>query len=387
MDTKSINPKLRILLFTTAFRPFIGGSELAIEEIAKRLPDISFDIITPRYTRRLPRVEAVDNAHIRRVGLGWLGDKLFFPLTGFWTAWRLVRKSDYQIIHAYQASHGAGAAWLLKLFNPKLIFILTLQEGKNLDAQNPAIKFSRRLLIKKADVITVISNYLKDYARRINKKARILMIPNGVDVANFSREYSYGELSGLAVRLGIKPGDKVITTVSRLVPKNGIDILIRTAEILNSNLQTTNYKLLIIGEGGQKEDLVSLAKKLHVYDKIIWAGSVGHAELPRYLKISSVFVRPSRSEGLGSAFLEAMAAGVPVIGTKVGGIPDFLKNKETGVFTEIDNPEDLAEKIDLILNNKELVDKLISNARIMIEEKYNWETIAGQFRELYGNQF
>src|SRR3989344_1185335 len=185
----------RILLFTTAFRPFIGGSELAIEEIAKRLPDINFDIITPRYTRKLTRVEAADNVRIYRVGQGWLGDKLFFPVAGFLAAWRLVRENSYQIMHAYQASHGAGAAWLLKIFNPKLKFILTLQEGKNLDAQNLAVRFFRRLIIKKADIITVISNYLKDRARRINKRARIAIIPNGVDIANFSKEYSYGELS------------------------------------------------------------------------------------------------------------------------------------------------------------------------------------------------
>ena len=386
----------RILLFTTAFRPFIGGSELAIEEIAKRLPDINFDIITPRYTRKLTRVEAADNVRIYRVGQGWLGDKLFFPVAGFMVARQLVHKNGYQIVHAYQASHGAGAAWLLKLFNPRIKFILTLQEGKNLETQNLAVRFFRKLIIKKADAITVISSYLKDCARRINKKVRIVTISNGVDVINFSREYSYGELSGLADRLGIKPGDKVITSVSRLVPKNGVDTLIKAFSMLshkslqkNSAIESVStYKLLIIGdvfigEEEQKEKLVSLARELDVYEKIIWAGSVNHAELPGYLKISDLFVRPSQSEGLGSAFLEAMAAGVPIIGTRVGGIPDFLKDKETGVFAEINNPEDLADKIALVLNNKDLAEKLITNARNLVVEKYDWKTVAEQFKELY----
>ena len=66
----------KILLFTTAFRPFIGGSEIAIEEIAKRLPEVDFDIITPRYTRQLSREENFGNMHVHRTGWGWLGDKL-----------------------------------------------------------------------------------------------------------------------------------------------------------------------------------------------------------------------------------------------------------------------------------------------------------------------
>lgn len=382
MDQKST----KILLFTTAFRPFIGGSELAIEEIAKRLPDVNFDVITPRYTRKLKKREELGNICIHRVGWGMLSDKFLFPVTGFMCAQRLLKERDYNIVHAYQASYGAGAAWLFKLFNPELKFMLTLQEGKNLDTQNRAIRLGRKLIVKKADVITVISSYLKNYAKRLNKKAQILVIPNGVDMANFSKEYGYGELSELADRLGIKPGERVITTVSRLVPKNGVDILIRAMEILDYKLETRNYKLLIIGDGEQRGELASLAKELNVFEKIIWAGSVSHSDLPKYLKISDVFVRPSRSEGLGSAFLEAMAAGVPVIGTKVGGISDFLKNKETGLFAEVNNPEDLTDKISLILNDKDLVEKLKKNAKNLVIEKYNWKIIAEQFRELYGSQ-
>lgn len=383
MEQKSIDSKPCILIFTTAFRPFIGGSEIAIEEITKRLPDINFDILTPRYTRKLSKTEDLDNVRIHRVGWGLLSDKILFPLFGFWKARQLFRAHEYQIVHAYQASQGGGAAWLFSLFYPRFRFILTLQEGKNLDSQDGLIKFFRKLIIKRADVITVISNYLKDYARRFNRQAKIIVIPNGVDIKKFAGEYSYGELSFLADKLGIKPGEKVVTSVSRLVPKNGIDILIKAFQILNSKFKIYDVRLLIIGDGQQKNELISLARRAGVLEKIIWAGSVSHVDLPKYLKISDVFARPSRSEGLGNAFLEAMAVGVPIIGTRVGGIPDFLKNKETGLFAEIDDPEDLAVKINSVLNNKDLVGKLTNSAKSMVAEKYNWATIAGQFRELY----
>lgn len=392
------NNSKRILILTTAYRPFIGGSEIAIEEITKRLPEIDFDIITPRYTRKLPKEVGRDNVTIYRVGWGRLNDKFFFPISGFLKARELIKQNlvaeplsklsgsatKYAAIHAYQASHAAGAAWLLKLFNPRLKFVLTLQEGKDLKTQNRAVKFFRKLIIKKADVITAISNYLKDYARRFNKRAKIMIVPNGVDIDNFAKEYSYGELSMLADWLGIKPGERVIVTVSRLVPKNGIDILIKAFKILNCKLKTVNCKLVLIGDGEQKEKLVLLAKELGIFDKVIFVGSVSHAELPKYLKIADVFVRPSRSEGLGSAFLEAMAAGTPIIGTKVGGIPDFLKDGETGVFCKIDDSEDLADRISLILNDKDLAEKLKKNAKELVAEKYNWDKIAVQFTELYG---
>lgn len=370
---------------------------MAIEEIAKRLPDFDFYIITPRYTRKLSKMEEIGNMHIHRVGWGLLGDKFLFPIAGFLKARKLSlgclevepprgstsKNLKWAAVHAYQASYGGGAAYLFKLFNPNIKFILTLQEGKNLNAQNWTVRLVRKLIIKKADLITAISNYLKNYARKLNKKVKIIIIPNGVDLENFSKGFSYGELSELADYLGIRPGEKVIITVSRLVPKNGIDILIEAFKLAGKSLSLQAYKLIIVGDGPEKESLKLQVESLKLQNNVIFTGSISHAELPKYLKISDVFVRPSRSEGLGSAFLEAMAAGVPVIGTKVGGISDFLKNKETGLFAEVENPEDLAEKIDLVLNDKDLADKLKKNALELVVGKYDWDKIANQTRELY----
>lgn len=361
---------------------------MAFNEVAMRIPGINFDLITSRLSEPSDRgklllsEEKFNNVNVYRVGsrldlAKLILPKNLYPIVAYIKARGLTKKfGPYRQVYALQASQGGGAAWLFKFFNPNVKFLLNLQEGKDLEKQGFLIIFFRKLIIKKADIIIAISNYLKNYAKQINKKAKIMVIPNGVDIANFNKEYSYGELSELADKLGIKPGERVIITVSRLVPKNGVDVLIRAVEILNC-------KLLIIGDGEQKKELISLAKELGILEKIIWAGSINHSDLPKYLKISDVFVRPSRSEGLGSAFLEAMAAGVPIIGTKVGGISDFLKNKETGLFAEVDNPKDLADKISLIFNDKDLAKKLKKNAVELVAEKYNWAEIARQFKELY----
>ena len=139
---------------------------------------------------------------------------------------------------------------------------------------------------------------------------------------------------------------------------------------------------MIVGGGPLKESYKLQVTSYKLQDQVIFAGSVGYDDLPIYLKISDVFVRPSRSEGLGSAFLEAMAAGVPIIGTKVGGIPDFLEDRRTGLFTKLD-PEDIASKIFILFENTALRHDIIRNGSNLVREKYNWDKIAIQFKELY----
>ncbi len=373
----------KILLFTTAYRPFVGGSEIAIEEIVKRLPDIFFDIVTPRLRRDSLQSEAGDNFRIHRIGWGWSLDKLFFPISGFLYSRKLVKKNDYDFFHIFQASQAGGAAWLLKFFHPRIPLILTLQEGKDLDNQNSFVRFARRLLIRRANKITAISDYLRKYVLKIRKNAPVAVIPNGVDIDNFCRDFSYGELSALQDQVGIKPGEKVIITNSRMVSKNGIGDLIKAVAILSGKEKEPVFKLLLLGEGGQKGELLKLVETLGIKDRVVFVGQVSHDELPKYLKISDVFIRPSLSEGLGNAFLEAMAASVPVIGTPVGGIPDFLKNEETGLFCKVGNPEDVAQKIEKLVSDDTLRKTIIENGLRLVKEKYNWEIIAIKYAELY----
>ena len=388
----------KIIIFTTAFRPFVGGSELAIEETVKRLPEFFFEIITPRIKRGLPDEELGANFRINRVGAGLLLDKFLFPITGFLYSRKFLSTFGGKniITHAYQASYGAGAAWLAKIFFPKINFILTLQEGKNLEKQGFLINFFRKLIIWKADRSTAISIYLKNYLLNARKDLPVSLIPNGVDIDNFSRQFSYGEMTDLEKKLGIQPDDKVIISASRLVFKNGLDLLIGALAIIKEKDPDTSYKLILAGEGPLEESLKFQVKSLKLDKNVVFTGSVGHKELPLYLKISDVFVRPSRSEGLGNAFLEAMAAGVPVIGTRVGGILDFLEDpstdstgspqagsgQATGLFCSLE-PEDIAFKIRIILENDKLKQELINNARQLVKDKYSWDLISKKLGELY----
>jgi glycosyltransferase involved in cell wall biosynthesis len=368
----------RILIFSTAYKPLIGGSEIALEQIVRHLPNVFFDIITIRFNSSLEKKECAGNYCVYRLGFGGNIGKFFFPLLGFFKGLHLYARNNYSLIQAYQASQGAGAAWLLKIFKPQLKFILTLQEGKELAKQNFLIKYFRRLIIRKADFITVISRYLQEYSQSINPRVTPVIIPNGVAVEKFKNARPDENLYGT---LGIKKEDRVIISVSRLVNKNGLADLISSVAAVKR--QIPQIKLVLIGRGPLLGKLRKQAESSMPGETVIFLGEIRHEKLPEFLKIADVFVRPSLSEGLGNSFLEAMAAGVPVIGTAVGGIPDFLIDGKTGLICEPRNPADLAEKIIRILSDHGLREQIKSQALKLVEEKYNWATIARQFEALY----
>lgn len=379
--------KSRVLILTTAYLPYVGGSELAIKNITDRLPEIYFDLITARLSKDLPAYEKIGNVNVYRVGNSFglspfLLPKNFFPIAVFFKARQLMRQEGkYDIIHAYQASQAAGGGWLLKWKYPHIPFLVTMQEGKELNQQSRLVRFFRYLIFKKTDAFTVISNYLAHYIRSQNLKVPIAIIPNGINPEKFNFPSSNpAALDKLKEKLGIKMDERVIVTVSRLVPKNGIrDLIGAMPETLK---QIPNAKLLIIGSGKLEKNLNDQIGELNLEKNVLMIGEVENDNLPDYLLISDVFVRPSLSEGLGTAFLEAMAAGVPIIGTPVGGIADFLIDHQTGLFCRVGDSKDLADKITTLLIDKELRGNIIKNAKELALRRYNWDNIASEFKNL-----
>lgn len=364
----------RVLILTTAYLPQVGGSELAIKNITDRLPEIFFDLITSRPSKNILEFEKIGNVNVYRVGnsfglFSFLLPKNFLPLAVFFKAHQLIQKNGpYKTIHAYQASQAAGGGWLLKWRYPKIPFMVTVQEGKVLNKQSLLTRIFRYFILRKADSVTVISNYLAQYVRSQNPKVPVVTIPNGVDLNKF------------------RPNDnhvysKTIITSSRLVEKNGVGDLIEAMAMVCEKIP--DAKLKIIGDGPLRENYKFKIINLKLKDRVELLGEVSPDEIPQYLANADVFVRPSLSEGLGTAFLEAMASGLPIVATSVGGIPDFLKDGETGLFCKVRNPDDIASKIIKLLEDGDLRNRLIHNGRKLVEEKYDWNKIAEQFRELY----
>ena len=132
-----------------------------------------------------------------------------------------------------------------------------------------------------------------------------------------------------------------------------------------------------------EKKLKDLAEELNLQDKILFLGHINHNDLPKYYSMADIFVRPSLSEGLGNVFLEAMACGTPIIGTPVGGIPDFLKNSKTGLFCEVNNPQDITQKIKEILGNDSLKKTLAENGLKLVQKQYSWDKISGTMENIF----
>ena len=141
--------------------------------------------------------------------------------------------------------------------------------------------------------------------------------------------------------------------------------------------------LQILGSGPLEGRLKLLAVELGVSGSVEFYGHIEPAALPKYLYNADVFVRPSRSEGLGSSFLEAMAAGLPVVATPVGGIPDFLSDGKTGLFSRVDDPVDLAEKIKRVLDDPKLSARLAANAKQLVQARYDWELVSKSMDRIF----
>ncbi len=394
----------KILIFSTAYFPFVGGAEVAVKEITNRIDSCGWALITARMDRKLPKQERVGNVDVYRVGIGCKTiDKILLPFLGFLKAVKLHKKNNYDIVWPIMASQASIAAAFFKIFKPKVKLILTLQEGDEEEHLKRYVFGSNLLykifiqpwhllVFKKADYVTAISNYLKQRALLNGVKREVEVVPNGVSVDRFKISDLRFKIADFKHELGILENEKVVITTSRLVKKNGVDDLIKAMPKLQIIPQPnkfgagqTNYKLLILGTGPDEEKLRQLAKELKIEDKVLFLGQVSQKELPKYLWISDVFCRPSLSEGLGNSFLEAMVAGIPVVATSVGGIPDFLQDGKTGWFCKVKDPKSIAEKIKYILDerNKEEVRRVVENAGKIIEEKYNWNNIAIKFKEIF----
>ncbi len=373
----------RILIFSTNYFPNIGGAEVAVKEITDRLPDMEFDMVVPRISKKNPKHEKIGNVNIYRIGFGNTFDKFIFPKLAVPKAFLLQKKHKYNATWSIMASQASIASSFFKMRYKNIPLILTLQEGDeeehlkryvfgNKFLYKHIIKPWHLLVFKYADYVTVISNYLKDRAVRNGVAIeKINIIPNGVDVKQFSPT---GEDMQLKQELDIKENEKIIITTSRLVKKNAIGDLIDAMRYLPDNT-----KLLILGTGYEEEKLKAKAYKFH--GRVQFLGDIDHRILPTYLHISDVFVRPSLSEGMGNSFIEAMATGIPVVATPVGGIPDFLINEKTGLFCEVNNSKSIAVQINRLLSEAQLRRTIISNAQKMAEERYDWDIIAKNMKE------
>lgn len=386
--------KKRILIFSLAYHPFIGGAEIAIKEITDRLSpaEFEFDLITLLFDKNLPRREKMGNVNVYRIGFGkkrptaaelvrfpMYLNKIFFPVGAFLKALSLDRAKKYDALWCMMSYTGFSALFF-NWFRRKIPIILSLQEGDSISHIVGRLRIRAvfplyRAIFRRATIVQVISKYLEKFARSMGVTSQIEVIPNAVDTELFRTPVADENLRALKLELGKGDGDIFLITTSRLVKKNGIADAIRALSYLPDN-----YKFLILGAGALEDELKKKTRVLGLAKRVKFLGQIGYAEIPKYLQVSDVFVRPSLSEGMGNSFIEAMAAGIPIVATAVGGITDFLHDRWTGIFCNVADPHDVAEKVKQLMDDEALRSHIVSQARKLALEKYDWNLIAADMK-------
>ena len=327
----------------------VGGIETFCNDVLPRLNDIEFMVFTRRYKNSL-KEETIGNVKVIRSP--FLNLPMLQTFTFNFFSFFKARKIKADMIWAHEPVAGFYAYWISKL--AKIPYMLHVHSRGSLEPAN----FNRRFWMKVMEryayktakqVIFVSSNIAKD----INKNG--IVIPVGIDVDKFKSSSIDSDLS--------KINGKKICYLGRLSSVKGINYLIESFAKLNQD----DLNLVIVGEGDQKNKLMSLVKELNLENKVHF---LGYKQSNTILPFIDVLVLPSLSEGLPHSVLEAIACKKPVVATSVGDLPNLLKN----YLVKPKDVDELAGKIEkALLENK--IDKIPKELKI--------EEVVSSLRKLF----
>ena len=293
------------------------------------------------------------------------------------------------IVHSHLSSMELLSA-VLKFFNPKKINLVIT---KHLDShfleasfgQNKFIKgvFIDRFILKNANKIICISQQVKKYfEKKISiSKNKIRVIYYGIDQDYFvnDQKFKNTKLAKL-IRKKLQKKNFLICCIARHVKQKSLDFLILSfAEYQKKNINST---LLLLGDGPERSKFIKLAKKNDIYKKIIWVKYSKNVK--DLLNLANVFVLPSRYEGFGMVFLEAMLTSTPIISTNASAIPEVIKHNYNGILIEPNNIKQMISALKKI-QDKKTVKMFNTNSKKLLLSKFSLNKMYKKTNEIYYN--
>lgn len=377
----------KLCIVTHTFLPHVGGIEKVVNEQSKRLlhKNYSPTVVTNRIgTPKTYRVDGVPVQCYESLNTGFrLGIPYSIPTIPSLPVF-VKNIAASEIVHAH------GHPYLTSLIAGKLAkqygkpFVLTqhntyIEYNSIFDQVETVNDLSvGKQNLNSADQIIAISQATRDYVLRLGAKpSKVKVVYNGVDLARF--RFIRGKREEMRRKLGIPQDATVVLTVRRLVYKNGVDTLLDCAKIATK--KNPKIVFLAVGKGPDLESVRGQVARLGLETNFKLVGFVSDDDLPFYYNLADLFVLPSKSgEGLPLVALEAMACGLPVVATDVGGIKEILVN-DYGKLVPPKQPELLANAIlefsavDFSSRKTEL--------RAKVEEKFSWDSNVERLVELY----
>ena len=240
------------------------------------------------------------------------------------------------------------------------------------DARDCIMRFA---LNRWATVVVTVSAAIQDeYVRRGLNRAKTRVVHNGIDVGKFDRARDACRTL-LQEQFGISGQVPLVVTVSVLRPAKGIEVLLEAIP------QVPNAHFLIVGDGPKREEWMATAQRLDISDRVHWAGY--RRDVASFLPGCDVFAHPSLDDAFPTVLLESLAAGVPIVASRVGGIPEIVEEGQTGRLVPAGDADALSTAIRQLLTDRTGLDARRSAARATAAQRFSTEAWVARLSRIY----
>jgi len=291
---------------------------------------------------------------------------------------KVAETENLDLLHVHYAiPHSISAILARESLKPKRhLPVITTLHGTDITlvgADRSYLPITRYGIVQ-SDGVTAISHYLKEATREIFQFDDIEVIPNFICQTDYARHPVEELRSSLA-----SEGEPLLVHVSNFRPvKRPVDCVEILARVLKKGIST---RLIMVGDGSERTNVEHRARCLGVYDKCVFVGK--QPNIVDYLSAADVLLLPSEQESFGLAALEAMACEVPVIASRVGGIPEVVTDGETGFLSEMGDVEKMAEDAARLLSDTTLRREMGKRARESAVSRYRTDIVIPQYIEFY----
>jgi glycosyltransferase involved in cell wall biosynthesis len=393
----------RICLLTETYYPVVGGGETQARSLAEGLTAQGWQVLvlTRRSDASLPRQEMIGGVPVYRLWpSGTAHWKKWGLLLSSGTAlWRLRREYDLIFVSGFRVV-GITAVLLANLLRKRVILKAdSLGEMSGSFFAGGLARFGlrpgslpfraflglRNRILRRADRFVAISTVVAEelLAHPVSDE-RIERIPNSVDIGRF-HPVSPQKKQALRQQLDLPLEGQIVVFSGRLVSYKGLPLLLKVWRDLQTRFNQAS--LLLVGSGGLDIDNCEAELRQYVAGhrletSVLFSGSVSNVE--DYLQAADIFVFPTENEAFGISLIEAMACGLAVIGTAVGGVQDILENGRTGLLIPPGDFEPLAASLTRLLADTHLRQRLGTAARQQVEAHYSHDQVIRRYANLFG---
>jgi len=379
---------MKILLFSYNFPVSVGETGDVLYYLFREYADnseLQIDLVTPSDDEKQHLFKFGDNISIHKLPIIKKPGKINFQTTGAmfryaWEAYKfsrnLIRENNYNLTHAFSAFPCGAISYMLK-WKSGLPYIISLQKS---DIQGYDNKF------------LASHNFIRRIVKKIWNNAYFIFA-NNQELAQSAMESQPGKEVGIIYDRGVdvhdffpnavktNPDYFTIVCVSHIIPQKGVRFLIQAFKIISGRYRQA--RLVIAGDGNERISLEQLAQGLEIKDKIFFAGAIPHENVTEYYQKADVFVLPSLEDKISNAVLEALACGLPVITTDTKMTREIISDNENCLFVKMKDSNDLIEKIEKLILNRDFGREIGKGNRILAEQRLSWKVIADNYLNNY----